>query len=166
MPIKRYKIYYFLAHRKEKFIMSTNTTTKNAEVKTQREEIFVMWKKKSKKGSDYFSGSMMDRTEIRGFYNGKKQNPKEPDMRIYTVVDDKGTLSKEAFISLWCNVSAKGNKYLSGKFNERFITCYINGDANEENKRPYLSAYWSNEADSTKAKTKKEESKEEDLPLF
>lgn len=53
---------------------------------------------------------------IVGKYNRGKINPKEPDLRLYYVGDDK------EFLSLWCKVSQTGRKYLIGNNNG---LCYV-----------------------------------------
>ena len=151
--------------------MSTATKT------NQKNQVFALWKRMSKEGKTYFTGKY-EEAEVRAFYNSKKQNPKEPDLRIYTVDGDKN-LSKEEFVSLWCNVSKGGKKYLTGKLNGRRVVGFINDKATAENKQPYISLYWSEdqaeqkttEKKSTKKTTKKEEpefqeiSPEEELPF-
>lgn len=149
--------------------MSATKTTKEFAMK----QVFALWKNTSKEGKAYFSGKY-DEVEVRGFYNGKKQNPKEPDVRIY-VVDANKNLSKDELCSLWCNVSKNGKKYLSGKINGQKVIGFINATANEENKKPYISLYWSEEqtqkeeapvkeTKTTKSKKKVEE-ETDDLPF-
>ena len=100
--------------------MSTKTTAKakaTKEVKETKEfkleSIFSMWRNVSKQGKVYFSGQF-DGKKIRGFYNTDKKNPKEPDFRVYAL-DEKGDIEKDEIVSLWCNVSKKNKRYLSGK---------------------------------------------------
>lgn len=149
--------------------MSTKTTAKakaTAEVKKEfkLESIFSMWKNVSKEGKVYFSGKF-DGGKIIGFYNGKKQNPKEPDFRIYKLLEN-GDIAKEELISLWCNVSKNGKKYLSGKIDGQRVIGFINQKSKENEKIPYLTLYWSD--DQGAKEVKKEEFEEitanEDLP--
>lgn len=150
--------------------MSATKTTKEFAMK----QVFALWKNTSKEGKAYFSGKY-DGVEVRGFYNGKKQNPKEPDVRIY-VVDANKNLSKDELCSLWCNVSKNGKKYLSGKLNGQKVIGFINATANEENKKPYISLYWSEEQNEQKEEApakatktakgkKKVEEETDDLPF-
>lgn len=146
-----------------------STQTKSTEKKVfNLEEVFALWKKKSKEGKTYFSG----RTTVEGgepmnitaFYNTKKQNPKEPDIRVYRR-DDHDNLSKEEFVSLWCNVTKNGKKVLSGKIDGKRVIGFINTSGNE--KAPYISVYWADETGSgteapkQEAKTTKKAKKEE-----
>ena len=103
------------------------------------EQAFAMWRKTSKAGKPYFTGKTKD-AYLVGFYNGKKQNPKEPDIRIYEQ-DKDGNTSKEEYVSLWCNVSKNGKKYLSGKIGEKRVVGFINEKA--DGNRPYFSVYYS-----------------------
>ena len=147
--------------------MSTATKT------NQKNQVFALWKRMSKEGKTYFTGKY-EEAEVRAFYNSKKQNPKEPDMRIY-VLDANKNLSKDELSSLWCNVSKSGKKYLTGKLNGKRVVGFINVNATAENKQPYISLYWSEEkeqeeqkkASSKKStKTKKEEPETtDDLPF-
>ena len=128
--------------------MSTATKT------NQKKQVFALWKRTSKEGKTYFTGKY-DEVEVRGFYNGKKQNPKEPDMRVYAV-DGNKNLSKDELVSLWCNVSKGGKKYLSGKLNGKYVVGFINDKATAENKQPYISLYWSEEQEQQKEAPAKE----------
>lgn len=149
--------------------MSTATKKK----KLQR--VCALWKTTSKDGKKtYFSGKVDDGTfenecYVTGFYNTEKKNLKEPDLRIYAR-DDEGNLSKEPFLSLWCNATKNGKKILSGKLNGKRVIGFIKADATE--KQPYISIYYSDEeteSDKTDTKseektTKKEEPKFEEIP--
>lgn len=152
--------------------MSATKTTKEFAMK----QVFALWKNTSKEGKTYFSGKYGE-IEVRGFYNGKKQNPKEPDLRIYAI-DGNKNLSKDALVSLWCNVSKNDKKYLTGKLDGKKVIGFINAKANGENKMPYISLYWSEEQEqkeeastketkkAPKKTTKKEEPEvEDDLPF-
>lgn len=108
-------------------------------------EVFTMWLKKNEKGTQYLSGKTPDGLRLVGFFNGKKKNPKEPDVRIYEV-DKDGKLSEKELTSLWVNVSKKDKKYLSGKVGDMRVVGFINTKAEANGKRPYFSVY---ESDST-----------------
>lgn len=112
--------------------------------KTQQfnlEQAFALWPAKGKNGATYFTGNAGD-TRIVAFTNGKKKNPKEPDIRLYTKAKDKLV----DFGSLWCNVSEKGGqakKYMSGSLiNNKKVVGFIN-EQKEGSKRPYISGYYS-----------------------
>lgn len=158
-----------------------STQTKNTEKKVfNLEQVFALWRQKTKDGKKtYFSGKIGEEY-LTGFYNTKKQNPKEPDIRIYKR-DEEGNLAKEEFVSLWCNVTKNGKKLLSGKIDGKRVIGFINTSGNE--KAPYISVYWADETETPKdeskpdpkatktKKAKKEEPKfeevetDEDLPF-
>ena len=123
-----------------------STQTKSTEKKEFKlEQVFALWKQKSKDGKKtYFSGKIGEEY-LTAFYNTKKQNPKEPDIRIYKR-DEDGNLSKEEFVSLWCNATNNGKKILSGKIDGKRVIGFINSSGNE--KAPYISVYWSDETGS------------------
>jgi len=123
------------------------------------EQVFAMWIEQSKKGGKYFTGKC-DKGYLKGFYNTNKQNPKEPDIRIY-LTDEKGNLQKEEYLSLWCKLSKNNKKFLSGKLDGKWVVGFINEKATEENKQPYFSVYYS---DAMK-EDKKEEVKQDELPF-
>lgn len=123
---------------KTKKIETEETTAKT--VKKQLEEVFALWKRTSEKGKEYFTGKGMDYPNIVAFYNKDKQNPKEPDLRVYNV-DQDGKIAKKPFVSLWVNVSKNKKKYLSGKLNDRKVIGFIRDKAEE--KRPYVNVYYS-----------------------
>lgn len=146
--------------------MSTKATQTKKEFTLK--QVFAMWKRTSKNGkTTFFTGKDIDGREIRGFYNTNKQNPKEPDIRIYHLTES-GELEKEVYVSLWCNAKDNGKKYLSGKIDGLRVVGFINSKATAENKQPYFSVYWSDGEEkqtetkpATKTK-KKEEQKYED----
>lgn len=131
--------------------MST-TATKEQKTEFTMKQVFAMWLKKSKSGKQYFSGKSADGKYLVGFLNGKKKNPKEPDVRIYEQVKE-GEEQKE-YCSLWMNVSKNEKKYLSGKVGDVKVVGFINQKATADGKQPYFSIY---ESDST-PKTKEDAS--------
>lgn len=118
------------------------TTKKEAENKKEftMKQVFAMWQKKSKTGSIFFTGKNEAGERLVGFYNGKKQNPKEPDVRIYKV-DEEGKAVKDAYCSLWANTSKKEKQYLTGKIENVRVVGFINSGAKVDDKRPYFSVY-------------------------
>lgn len=118
--------------------MATAEITKTNE-KKGLEEVLSLWVSESKVGTKYFTGSSKRGEKLVAFYNSKKKNPKEPDVRIYTK-DVENKISKDEYLSLWCNVSSKGTKYLLGTFEGRKVIAFINNSDNV--KRPYLSVYY------------------------
>lgn len=46
-------------------------------------EILSLWENESKGGFEYLSGVTKDGKKVVGFYNDKKKNDKEPDIRVY-----------------------------------------------------------------------------------
>lgn len=108
-------------------------------------ESFVLWKNKAKSGEDYLKGHIIENDkkgfELVGFYNTNKKNPKEPDIRIYTI-DDKGNAYKEV-CDLWETVSKDEKRYLTGSTDDKEkIIAFYNDKQNEEGTRPYIRAYY------------------------
>lgn len=111
-----------------------------AETKTRLQGVCALWRRKSASGKSYFSGQTEDKqTFLTAFYNTDKKNLKEPDIRIYNR-DAEGNLSKEPWLSLWCNATKKGKKVLSGKLDGKKVVGFIKADADE--KHPYISVYF------------------------
>lgn len=111
-------------------------------------EAFVLWEKKSKNGQFYLTGvtsSACDEVKrLIAFYNGSKKNPKEPDIRVYSV-DAEGKQDQEV-ASLWNNISQKTKKeYLTGVSGdkEKLVGFYSNQEANM--KRPDIRVYFREE---------------------
>ena len=124
--------------------------------------VLSLWRKLSKTGKSYYlSGKTagVDKVWLKGFFNGNKTNPKEPDVRIY-VEDAEHNLSKETYLSLWCKIAKSGKKYLTGKLDGKWVVGFINEDS--DGKRPYLSVYFSEES---VAETTPEQTKIEDVPF-
>lgn len=119
----------------------SNTTAK-------RTQVLALWKKTSKDGKKtYFTGACNEKEcYLTAFYNTNKKNLKEPDLKVYAR-DDEGNLSKEPILSLWCNASKNGKKYLTGKMDGKRVVGFINANGNE--KAPYISVYWSDEEEET-----------------
>lgn len=105
-------------------------------------ESFVLWKEKSKSGSDYLKGNILENSiRIVGFYNTNKKNPKEPDIRIYSVNDEE-KVDKEV-CDLWETVSKNEKRYLTGSTDDKErIIAFYNDKQNEEGTRPYIRAYY------------------------
>lgn len=131
--------------------MSTKTTQKATGKKEfNLTPALTMWIYKSKNGVKYLSGKTEEGTKLKGFFNGKKKNPKEPDIRIYKQID-KGVLEKEEFISLWVKVSKGGKKYLSGKLGDKWVTGFFNSKAEIGGIIPYFSIYFSDSKEESKS---------------
>lgn len=127
---------------------------------------FVLWKQVSKDGkTSYFTGKSNTDVKLVGFYNGMKKNPNEPDLRVYLQNDD-GKAGEEV-ASLWCKVSEKGNKYLTGKALKGEETHYIKGFINKSTneKAPYLSIYLEEELNAHSEKQAKESKEETKKPV-
>lgn len=126
--------------------MKTSTkVTKEIEKKgSELVESFALWLNKSKAGNDYLTGKLNEKLgngKLVGYFNTNKKNPKEPDIRIYTL-DSEGHQDKE-IADLWASVSeTTGNAYLSGTSDEqeRLIGFYGEKDA----KTPYIRVYFKN----------------------
>lgn len=109
---------------------------------TKLEEAFVLWRNEAKSGASYLKGHTPgdNKLQIVGYFNSKKRNPKEPDIRVYSL-DSEGKQDKEV-CSMWENVSKNGNQYLTGSTddNEKIIAFYDNLDM--KSNKPYIRAYY------------------------
>lgn len=108
-------------------------------------ESFVLWKNISSKNNEYLSGIATDDPsntfKLIGYFNTNKKNPKEPDIRIYSL-NDEGKQDSEV-ASLWESVSKNNNRYLTGTTNEKEHLIAFYGNTEDE-KRPYIKAYYKN----------------------
>ena len=108
------------------------------------QEAFVLWKNKSKSGNDYLKGSTPTdkdgkKTGLIAYFNSNKKNPKEPDIRVYSLVDGEQDIE---VASLWESVSeGKGTRYLTGTTNDKEKLVAFYGKENQE-MRPYIRAYY------------------------
>ena len=135
--------------------MSKAQKTQEQKKQFNMEQVMTMWLKKGKSGTMFVTGVDAAGSKIIGFFNGKKQNPKEPDVRIY-YLDENGKAEQEEYTSLWMNVSKNDKKYLSGKIGTQKVVGFINNKAKANGKVPYFSVYISN-AEPPKKKEEKEE---------
>ena len=115
------------------------------EGKKQLQEVFAMWKKESKGGSFYFTGKHEGHYLV-GFYNGKKKNPQEPDIRIYRK-DGDGKLEGKEIVSLWMNVSKSNKKYLTGMIDGKKVVGFLSDGKHE--KAPSFTVYYSDDTKET-----------------
>lgn len=118
--------------------MRTNNEIKKKELV----EVAVLWLHVSKNETEYLSGNLSEDLgsgKIIGFFNTNKKNPKEPDIRLYTV-NQEGNRDIE-IASLWENISKSENRYLLGKTNENedIIGFY----EEKQEKKPYIKVYFS-----------------------
>ena len=134
------------------------------EKKFEMKEKFAMWLKKNEKGTQFLSGRTPDGLRLIGFFNGKKKNPKEPDVRIYEV-DKDGKRKDEELCSLWVNVSKNDKKYLSGKIGDMRIVGFINEKAEPNGKIPYFFVYESESTPKPQEEKFVEPAEEIDLPF-
>lgn len=145
---------------------TTNTTQATEKKEFKLTQAFALWKNTSKDGKKtYFTGGTDAGLKITAFYNTRKKNPKEPDMRIYAVEGEKRELSKETICSLWCNVSEKTKKkFLTGSYNGKKVIGFINDGKNE--KAPYLSVYYREDGNFVKEEKEEEQvTIDDDLPF-
>ena len=120
----------------------TMTENKTEKKEVELTEAFALWLHKSKNGNEYLSGSLdesIGNARLVGYFNTMKKNPKEPDIRIYTL-DPEGHQDKEV-ADLWENESKNKTRYLSGTSDEKEKLVGFYGDKKEE-KRPYISVYF------------------------
>lgn len=133
--------------------MSTKTAQKTASKKEfNLTPVLTMWIYKGKNNVKYLSGKTEEDTpvKLKGFFNGKKKNPKEPDIRIYKQID-KGLIEKDEYLSLWVKVSKGGKKYLSGKLGDKWVTGFFNSKAEIGGIYPYFSIYFSDSKEESKS---------------
>lgn len=106
------------------------------------DEAFVLWRNTTKTGKHILKGHDLHKNKLIGFFNTKKKNPKEPDVRVCELneVDGKEVTGKE-ICSLWNYVGKTGSQYLLGSTdeNEKIVAFY--GKENEE-KRPFIKGYF------------------------
>lgn len=117
--------------------------TKEMEVKKELKECITLWKSESKSNTEYLTGFASEDPDVKlvGFFNGKKKNPNEPDIRIY-VKDTEGKLGQEV-ASLWNSLgkNKKDYQYLTGKDDDknRLVGFY---SSSEDSKKPYIKVYY------------------------
>ena len=114
--------------------------------KTELEEAFVLWRNEAKSGASYLKGHTPEKVlggiGLVAYFNSKKRNPKEPDIRVYSL-DSEGKQDKEV-CSLWENVSKNGNRYLTGTTDDKEKIIGFYNDTKESN-RPYIRSYFKQE---------------------
>lgn len=150
--------------------MSTKTT-KKAQAKAPKvqekefnlKQAVTLWIYKSKKGSKYLSGVTAEGEKVTGFFNKDKQNPKEPDIRLYTR-DNEGNTSKDVFLALWCNVKdGSDKKYLSGKIGDKRVVGFFNSKAEIDGVIPYINIYFSEDQEQLKVEAEEKEPEYEEV---
>ena len=117
----------------------TNEKTNNGKELT---EAFVLWIHNAKSGKEYLSGftsELIGKNRLVGYFNTMKKNPKEPDIRVYTL-DREGHQDKE-IADLWENESKANTRYLSGSSDEKEKLVGFYGDK-KDNKKPYVRVYF------------------------
>ena len=114
------------------------------EEQTKLEEAFVLWKHKTNGGVVYLTGNTSNdkgtSLSLVGFYNSKKKNPKEPDIKVF-MNDENGKRDKEV-CSLWENTSKSGRTYLSGTTDENENIVAFYNEIDENSKIPFIRAYY------------------------
>lgn len=122
------------------------TDQQNHQPKSELKECITLWRKESKGGTGYLSGNvLMDGEKVRcvGFFNNKKKNPNEPDVRIY-FENEEGHAEREACCTLWSHVSKNEKRYLSGYTNEKEKVVGFYGSDSAKSGRPYIRIYYNN----------------------
>ena len=117
------------------------TIEKQPKQKQKLTEAFALWRNKAQSGEYYLSGYANGNKEFKllGYFNPNKNNPKEPDVRVYSL-DSNGKRDKEV-ASLWENLDRNEERYLTGTTDEKEKIVAWYGKENEE-KRPYIRAYY------------------------
>jgi uncharacterized protein (DUF736 family) len=120
-------------------MLKTTQTVKEEKKEFDLKEAFVLWKNVSKSGKEYLAGFVNneEKTKLKGFFNTDKKNPKEPDIRVYTEVNEK--LVEVA--SLWTNVDKNEKKYVTGSTDEHEKLVGWFGKENQE-MRPFVRVYY------------------------
>lgn len=122
--------------------MKTSNTKETKKGASELTEAFALWLHKSKANNEYLSGlttSENGNVRLVGYFNTNKKNPKEPDIRVYSL-DGEGNQDIEV-ADLWENVSKQDTRYLSGSTNDKEKLVGFYGDKKEE-KRPYVRVYF------------------------
>lgn len=110
------------------------------EIKPELKEAFALWSRVSKEGKEYYTGRCDD-IELIAFINFEKKNEKEPDLRVYSILD--GQVSDEQIASLWKNISKNDTYYLSGVDNEnKKLVGFYNDKFMEFPNRPFIRVYY------------------------
>lgn len=123
--------------------MKKSITEKKVEKGNELVESFVLWCNTSKAGNEYLTGILneeLGKGKIIGYFNTNKKNPKEPDIRIYTL-DTENKNNKE-IANLWDSISKTGNEYLTGTSDEQERLIGFYGEKNL--KTPYIRVYFKN----------------------
>lgn len=120
------------------------TTIEKTEVtKRELKESFVLWEETSKAGDPYLTGHTSKEcgeVKLVGYYNPTKKNPKEPDIRVYTL-NAEGKTDKE-IASLWESISKSETRYLTGTTDEKEkLIAFYKKESDKENS-PYIRAYF------------------------
>lgn len=106
------------------------------------DEAFVLWRNEAKSGIHYLSGFVSEKlgkTGLVGYFNTNKNNPKEPDVRVYEL--DKDRKQGKEVAALWETLSKQNVRYLTGLTDEKEKLIGFYGKENEE-KRPYIRVYF------------------------
>lgn len=122
--------------------MKTSNTKETKKGANELTEAFALWLHKSKANNEYLSGlTTAENGDVRlvGYFNTNKKNPKEPDIRVYSL-NYEGNQDLE-IADLWENVSKQDTRYLSGTTNDKEKLVGFYGDKKEE-KRPYIRVYF------------------------
>lgn len=131
--------------------MRKNKTTNNAAVKKEFDlkECFALWRQTSKTGTQYFTGKTSEedeaeRSPIIGFFTVDKQNPTDPDVRIY--IKEKDAEGKpvlgECIANLWGQISQNFNEYLTGETNEKEDLVGFFTKKDDKGKVPDIRVYY------------------------
>lgn len=123
-------------------IFYKEVTIMSNEKKFNLKKVFTMWLKESQKQTVYLSGVSATGVNLIGFVNGKKENPKEPDIEIY-VQGRQGEKERVKYCNLWVNVSESGIKYISGKVGNERLVGFFNEGSEVGSKKPYFTVYFS-----------------------
>lgn len=110
----------------------------------EMKEVFVLWKNTAKSGLEYLSGNAgkdagdLAGASVSGFFNTKKENPKEPDVRLY--IKDENNKNVEV-AALWEKITKNDKRILTGQTNEKEALVGFYNKEEKEN-QPYIKVYF------------------------
>ena len=110
----------------------------------EMKEVFVLWKNTGKSGLEYLSGNAgkdagdLAGAAVSGFFNSKKENPKQPDIKLYIKGEDNKNVEVAA---LWERITKNEKRILTGMTNEKEALVGFYGKEENE-KAPYIKVYF------------------------
>lgn len=118
------------------------TNSKKEEVKeSDLKELCTLWEHTAESNIVYLSGMLNEELKFEkviAFYNQNKKNENEPDIRVFSLDENKKTNLN--IISLWKEVSKDKVDYFTGTTNDNErVVAFIN--KSKEEKQPLIKIY-------------------------